>query len=186
LIIPQEKITRFVEPPDQSWFSLGGKNMKRILFVGLIALLVLLAVPAAMAADNDYLTVSGGITKSIDVSTSGAPDFGTMGAGNNGPVSGYLTTTLNGPVNTFTVVATGGDGGYMKGTGTSMWLTNPIEISSTYIGYPGFVVLTIPRTVISGGSAAINDYIYFQQNIVTADPADTYKITVTFTGTVTS
>lgn len=160
--------------------------MKKYVLLGVIALVTLLVIPAAMAADNDYLKVSGDITKSIDVSTTGAPNFGTMGAGYSGIVSGYVATTLNGPVNTFTVVATGSDGGYMKGTTTSMWLTNPIEISSTHIGYPGFVVLSFPRTVISGGSTAINDNVYFQQNIVTADPADSYSITVTFTGTVTS
>ena len=43
--------------------------MKRILFVGLIALLVLLAVPAAMAADTAQMTASGILDKNtIDVS----------------------------------------------------------------------------------------------------------------------
>ena len=165
--------------------------MKRILFVGLIALLVLLAVPAVMAADSDAATVTGTLANPITISVDVATDslaFTTMPInGLSDVVQTSVTATLTGPGTSWGVSAST-DAGFIKGDGkahmysdgSAKWLTTPIEVTSTIWDSSYY----LPHSFMSGTTNdAVTKTAYFRQNVIEdTDFSGAYRITVDFAG----
>jgi hypothetical protein len=179
LIIPQEKITRFVEPPDQSWFSLGGKNMKRILFVGLIALLVLLAVPMVSALGNDVpVYVTGDIPDTLTLSIDKDCSFADMSVGTHESDMATATVVTTVKYNV-AVEGSAGHSRYMEETTSGTPLTEQIKL------WTGSAYYALPHSSWMSGviTGTFTKDIYFSQEVKNTDLAGTYKAWVTFTAT---
>ncbi|KQC07399.1 MAG: hypothetical protein APR55_04025 [Methanolinea sp. SDB] len=154
--------------------------MKKVIFTGLVALFLLLALPGAVsAAESDTITVTGSIGGTIDVSVTADVGFGAMTPGNT-----YTDeTTVLTVTSTFagwTVDAadqnTGAGTGYMLSSGTP--LSNPFEINVDAGAYQG-----LPFSPIFSGSAGTDTAdIGVQQQVVVGDQAGSYTITIVFTG----
>ena len=164
--------------------------MKKYILLGVIAL-VLLALPAAVAADNKAQTVvSGSIATSITVTVDNtALDLGPMDVGINPAIPGYVNTTVH--VNTTGPVS--GWGLKAKDTGTvkTGWLLDGTTFLNMPLGFAWgtpttWTDLTVERSIASGtGPAAYPDVptdVFFRQEVIAGDPVGTYTMTVEFDG----
>jgi len=170
--------------------------MKKYVLLGVIALVMLLAVPAAMAAD---IVVSGNVEQpAIDVSIVGgaSPSFGNLitGAACNEvtPADGMpsVKAVVTGAgVTSWAVTASTPDIGHsvpmgrMYTAGAGQWLTDYFQLGSTTYSYSdldpaisNFMTGTIAETRTDG--------LYIKQCIETTDLNGAYSITVSFTGMV--
>jgi hypothetical protein len=172
--------------------------MKRILFVGLIALLVLLAVPAAMAATSQDVTITGTYDPAIDVSIVGGsatPSYVfTTGLNTKcGDGSGMPTvraTVTGASVTSWAVVASTPDlTGFGMITG-KMWSYPPYMQLGNYFQITKqtdslYNYIDIPWTTMSGSSATTQDAsICMQQQVDGTDATGSYQIAIAFAGTV--
>jgi len=164
--------------------------MKKILFVGIVVLVALVCLPAAVsAADNDFVVVSGSIGGSIDVDVT--PNGGiSWGAMTVGTKTDLLTAKLNVTTTYPAWHVNAADAkvdskGYMVNSTTP--LNNPFQLSNngalgpwipmTGTGFTNF------RQALSGGAGINNSDIGLQQVIIAGDAEGTnYQITITFTG----
>lgn len=151
--------------------------MKKILFIGLVLLALLLVLPGAVsAAEADIVTVSGSITGYIDVSvTAESLGFGAMTvAGSPYTQSTPITVTSSFP--SWGVDVTGTNSGYMTAGSTPL-------ATAFLLGKDGSGYQTLPITdYMTGSAGATTATVNARQSVVVADPVGNYAITVTFTG----
>jgi hypothetical protein len=175
-------------PSCQTSGSKGDVHMKKILFIGLVLLALLIVMPAAVSAaetDSDAVTVSGSIGLAIDVSvTPAAIPFDTMTAGvdETGSTVVKVTTTSS----SWTVTATdqkANNKGYMTtvsdGTGKKLASMLNFGKSASPSG-------NLPDATFMTGLAPVKDQLetaYVKQSIAAADSDGAYSIVITFTGT---
>lgn len=166
--------------------------MKKILFIGLVLLALLCAMPAAVSAGlTDTVVVSGSIGGSLSIDVT--PDAGVAW---NEMVIGTKTDLTSADLSVVTTYPTwhvdAADAktpnkGYMYDTLTSNPLSNAFEISNN--GGTGWTAMTgsfanfAQKT--SNGAGTWPYDIGLKQVITAADEATTnYQITITFTGAV--
>ena len=181
---PTKDYQNCAKPLDRSWFTLGGKNMKRILFVGLIALLVLIAVPSAMALGGNAdkkVDVSGTLdaTLSIDNNLETLAFSPFVFGYNDKPDAGTLTVKAYWTAWTVSASSSTGNN-YMYDGGTALnkvFYTKTDKTDWTTIG--GFV-LSGPKTTSESTDSFITS---FNQEITADDIPGTYGMKVTYTVT---
>ena len=162
--------------------------MNKILFVGIVVLMVLVCLPVAVsAAPTDTVVVSGSIGGSIDVDVT--PDAGvSWGAMAIGTRTDTTTADLN-VTTTYNAWRVDADDaktpnkGLMVDSGTGRVLTNPFEVSNGGASYTPMTGSLLFQQLTSEG-AGIHLYdIGLRQVIVSTDEAaNNYQITITFTG----
>lgn len=150
-----------------------------IIIAALAALAALLAVPA-LALGGNTTTVSGTLNATISVTAPDNINFSTFAVGTN------TASSLDGDVSVtgatqWQVTAKDEkttDAGFMTKTGGK--LTNKLQISKDNSNY------YTADTGITYNNPGENDLdLYVNQVVTSQDPAGTYSITITFTGTVT-
>jgi hypothetical protein len=170
-------------------FSILEEKMNKILFVGIVVLMVLVCLPVAVsAAPTDTVVVSGSIGGSIDVDVT--PDAGvSWGAMAIGTRTDLTTAKLN---VTTTYPAWHVDAADAKVTNKGFMvngttnLTNPFELSKN--GAPGpWIPMTGTFTnfqQFTSGGAGIHLYDIGLQQVIVATDAEgsNYQITITCTG----
>jgi len=161
----------------------GDVHMRKILFIGLVLIALLFAMPAAVsAAGSDTVTVSGSINIAMDVSASPKTiDFGTMASGVD--ETGQTTVTVVTTSTNWAVTASDArtaTKGYMYKTG-DVKLTTPFQLSKDGTT---FSPLTSDFADFMTGTTAgtHNQIAYVKQAIAGADSSGSYQITATFTG----
>jgi hypothetical protein len=161
----------------------GDAHMRKILFIGLVLLALLVAMPAAVsAAASDTVTVSGSIGGFIEVDVAAATlSLGSMTVA--GPNTAATTMNVNSSYAAWGVDVSTTNSGKMVDTtpNPDLTLTNPLQFSNDV----GVNWHTVSMTDFFTGSAGPihSETIDVKQEIVTADPAgDNYSITLTFTG----
>ena len=157
--------------------------MKRILFVGLIALMVLLAVPAAMATDTAGVKVTGDLEKSIDVAVSPATTIPLL-EGFNYDNSATLTVIPSGVSGNWNVAAADVTSTVLFGhmDNGAVALTLPFQMSAD--AGASFWPLPIASYFSGSGLGTFTKTVYVGQTVVPADLDGTYDIEVTFTASV--
>jgi hypothetical protein len=154
--------------------------MKRILFVGLIALLVMLVAPA-MAETSAPVAVDGTLLQSLSIACNvGTGTFGTLVNGDNYAMAqGTLTVSaLRTPWKVTTTTSTNPNGFMLLG-GTGVNLANPMKQQEL-----GSWVIVKDWTVSSPQSGTLTAYPYvldYYQSVVDADLAGAYWTTATYT-----
>jgi hypothetical protein len=164
--------------------------MKHFIYAGIIALMILVSLPASVsAALTDTVVVSGSIGGSLSVAVT--PDTGvSWGAMNVGTKSDLTTADLS-VVTTYPawhVDATDANvshKGYMYDTATTYKLASPFQISNnggtTWTAMTGIFTNYAQKT--SNGAGTWPFDIGLQQVISATDSAaSNYQITITFTG----
>jgi len=171
------------------------KNMKKYVLLGVIALVMLLAVPAVMASDTASLTGSGILDiNTITVSTTSSSfDMGQLKVGEDNPFTSTAGVTVaveggtpgNWKVDVSAVPASGWTTGHMNdndGLGSIYKeLNQPMQIRNWGGAYE---YLTSTREFISssGVNTGYTRYPEVKQPINGLDVEGTYTITLTFTG----
>jgi hypothetical protein len=163
----------------------GDVHMRKMLFLGLVLIALLVAMPAAVsAAETDTVLVSGNIGLSMDVTAStDTISFGSMASGVDETGSTVVTVVTTG--SSWTVTASDAKAtskGYMttNADGTGKVLANAFRISNDGTT---FSPLTSSYAFMSGATAGtFTDTADVKQAIAVADASGTYQITVTFTG----
>jgi hypothetical protein len=167
--------------------------MKKLLLLGIVALVVLVCLPAAVSAGlDDTVVVSGSITGyiSVDVTPDAGVSWGAMIPGTKQDLTTadiVVTTTYP----TWGVDATDAkatpEKGFMFDTATSFNLTKAFKITSDtvtpgpWVAMDGTFTNFVQKTADGAGTWG-ND-IGLQQVIEGTDEAATaYSITITFTG----
>jgi len=158
--------------------------MKKLLFAGIVALVILLVFPMMVSAVNT-VSVSGNVLGYISVNVyNTSPNFGTLSIGTD-IIQTPSTVTVNTSYTSWHVDLTSTGGtipGYMQiGGGTN--LTIPFNMSKT-IAVPNWVHTTTTWNNFMSGSAAGNypQDVYVQQIVSPIDTEGAYSITATFTG----
>jgi len=167
--------------------------MKKYVLLGFIALVMLLAVPAAMAAGAVPVEVKGSIDNppSLAVAVeSPTLDFGPMSTDAwTSVVSTKVTATPTGPVHTWAVSASCA-GTYIPTEGgkctmkdpTVGYLLNPITMAIGSGSYHEFD----SETFLSGATSGAFETAKFDQWVSHMDLSGSYNINVDFTGAVLS
>jgi len=162
--------------------------MNKYLLAGLVALVVLVCLPAAVSAANTVL-VSGSITGyiTVDVTPPAGVSWGPMAVGTKTDLTtADLSVTTTYPVwHVNAADANVSHKGLMNDATTNFNLTNAFQISNN--GGIGWTAMTGTFTNFAqkttGGAGLWPSDIGLQQVIVGTDAAATaYSITVTFTG----
>ena len=163
--------------------------MKNYVLVGVIALVMLLAVPAAMAATATPLDATGSITSTLTISNNQpAMAFGELVVGDNQHNSvGTLTVDAYWTAWTVTTATSGtpaNDGWMYNNNGAGpVSLTNPLEqynyITSTWGNVKAFT-FSGPKTTSPSSTPMLESY---RQQVVAADASGSYATTVTYTVT---
>ena len=155
------------------------KNMKKYVFLGVIALVMLLVAPAmAVGPSADTVIVQGAITPYLTLTLSGSPTFPAMIVGEM--FSDVKTCTVDTSVK-YNVAVTA-TSNYM--TTGSKTLSQPFKLwDGATSGTPVFAELPY-TTWDSGATTGIHTRdIQFSQVITNADLAGSYSATVLFTAT---
>jgi hypothetical protein len=165
-----------------------GKIMKKYVLLGVIALVMLLAVPAAMAATTaDPLIATGSITSTLAI-TNNQPafDFGAFVLGINEKDSvGTLTVDAYWTAWTVTTSTSPANDGWMydNNGGGPGYLTKALEQynygTSTWGNVKAFT-FSGPKTTSANSTPMLESY---RQEIVAGDVPGVYKTTVTYTVT---
>ena len=159
--------------------------MKRILFVGLIALLVLLAVPAAMALTDAPVTLAGEAKETYSIEATRGTDNPNpnpwLGLGNNDFEYGTLKIAASHTAWSVATTTNGIDGAksYMWAPGPERRLTSPLTQANA--ANDGFVnVDSYSDSGVLGDTGSVNR-LFYRQNVVDADPAGVYSLIITYT-----
>jgi hypothetical protein len=153
--------------------------MKKYLLILVIALVVILAVPMMVSAQQDAtVVVSGTLSTSFELTADqNTVSFPLFVTGENYAGPTLLTITTNDP--SWTVNAAddnqGTGTGYMKSGSTA--LQDRFQLSPNTDGYDGLPYLNIATGIGSG-----TQDVYYSQNIESTDLAGSYNITVDFNG----
>jgi hypothetical protein len=182
----RRKTTRLVEPPDRSWFTLGGKNMKKYVLLGVIALVTLLVIPAAMAAE---VKVEGATTRDFtltsDYETASLP----LNFGWNYALATTLHATVTGVPDDWAVTvadAYAGTKGTNAGFMTEGWdgsgakLDKPFKLH--YSVDDLYYQISDFDNYWTGSATSEAHDVYVGQDVVFGDPTASYQITLTFSG----
>jgi hypothetical protein len=157
--------------------------MNKLLFAGIIALVVLLVFPMAVSAANT-VSINGfvPVTQSIDVGPSSF-NFGSMGAVNIAGPSYVDVTTSSTSWHVDATSSGNTTAGYMANTTQAKWLGAAFNMS--YVNGPTWHQTTSvsgPWTTFMSGSAGhYNQTVYVQQLVAPTDSSGTYSIVATFT-----
>ena len=161
--------------------------MKRILFVGLIALLVLLAVPAAMALTTAPVTLAGPVTASYSIVATPGLMTATPGPwlqlGQNDFDYGTLDTAAL--FTSWSVAATTnglpGDPSKMVAAGP-LYLTNSLQQLDA-AAVPAMINVAGYTDGGALGDTGHSKPLYYRQNVVAGDQASAtpYSLTITYT-----
>jgi hypothetical protein len=158
--------------------------MKTILFVGLIALMVLLVAPA-MAADAP-LQVKGQVANSMTITPAySSIDFGDMNVGYTPAQTVAVDMTFDSPITSWSVDCKAAaspvpiSAGYMDNGVTA--LINPLKVSNG----GAYQNLHYMNMFSGSGSSPYTGTAYFKQEIVDGDATGNFKINLEFTGTIT-
>jgi hypothetical protein len=157
--------------------------MKKYVLMGVIALVMLVFAAPVMAADAATVSVSGGITQTLAISTdTTSVGFGQFTLGDNRVDSGTLTVT-SAFVPHWTVTAATSDGyGYMR-TGSGAPVTGTY-LASKLQEY-NWLAVTPAWQDVQGlsftGSASTSMIQTYMQNVLVSDTPGTYGTTVTYT-----
>jgi hypothetical protein len=162
--------------------------MKKILFVGIVALMVLVCLPGAVfAAPTDTVVVSGSIGGSIDVDVT--PDAGvswgvmTVGTRTDTTTADLNVTTTYNAWRVDAADAKTTNKGLMVDAGTGRFLTNPFQVSNGGAVWTPMTGSLLFQQLSSDGAGTHLYDIGLQQVIAATDEAaDNYQITITFTG----
>jgi len=175
-----------VNPLDGSWFTLRGKNMKKYVLLGVVALVMLLAVPAAMAVVNDQTILTGSINSaSTIVVETPTLAIGTMDIGNtydntnNGLKTMVTVTQTATPSWTLNIadISAQGNPGHMWATGPK-YLSNPLQVWNT-ASLSWQNVNGVATPYINGAGTGIQILeTDFSQKVASPDVAGSYQITV--------
>jgi hypothetical protein len=163
--------------------------MNKYLLAGLVVLVVLVCLPAAVSAANTVL-VSGSITGtiSVDVKPAAGVSWGPMAVGTKTDLNtANLSVTTTYPVwHVNAADANVNHKGLMNDATTNFNLTNAFQISNDGVGWTAMTgtFTNFAQKTAGGAGAAWGPYdIGLQQVIASTDAAATaYGITVTFTG----
>lgn len=158
--------------------------MKKYVLLGVIALIMLLAVPAAMADTSASINAQGNVQQTLSISSNLATlDFGTFQLGDNmkNP-AGTLTITSAFVPNGWTVSAAATDGyGFMRVspyTVGSQALTNPLLEYNYLAGTPAWVNV---QGLTFKGTSSTTMLEAFNQVGADTDKVGTYGTTITYT-----
>ena len=154
--------------------------MKKYAILGMIALVMLLAVPAmAVGPSSDNVIVTGEITPYLTLTLSGSPTFPAMTVGEM--LSDVKTCTVDTSVK-YNVAVTAAGGNYM--TDGAKVLSQPFKLWDGAAGSPS-VFSVLPYTTWDAGSTTgiHTRTIQFSQVITNADLAGSYSASVLFTAT---
>jgi hypothetical protein len=154
--------------------------MKKYLLILVIALVVILAVPMMVSAqDSTSVIVSGTLSTSFELTAdNGTVSFPAFNTGENDAGPTLLTITTNDPswtVNAADEKSPATGTGYMKSGSTV--LKDPFQLSPNEDSYKG-----LPYANIATGSGSGTQDVYYSQNIESTDLAGSYNITVDFNG----
>jgi hypothetical protein len=168
----------------------GETKMKYLVYAGLVALMVLVCLPASVSAlPTDTVVVSGSIggSISVDVTPDAGVSWGAMPVGTKTDLTtADLSVTTTYPVwHVNAADASVTHKGLMNDATTNFNLTTPFQISNN--GGTGWTAMTGTFTNFaqkpSNGAGTWPFDIGLQQAIVAGDDAATnYQITITFTG----
>jgi hypothetical protein len=168
----------------------GETKMKYLVYAGLVALMVLVCLPATVSAGlTDTVVVSGSIGGSldVDVTPNAGVGWGAMSVGTKTDLtSADLTVTTTYPQWHVNAADTNvPHKGLMNDVTTNFNLTTPFQVSNN--GGSGWTAMTGTFTNFAqktSSGAGIWPYdIGLQQVIIAGDEAATnYQITITFTG----
>jgi hypothetical protein len=162
------------------------KKMRFLTLAGLVALVMLVAMPAAVsAAGSDTVVVSGSIGTTMEVNALAATiDFGSMT--NTTPATGSTNVNVVTTSTSWNVKASDANTatkGYLYKTGP-VKLTYPLYFGT--VASPTGTLVTDISNFMSGTSAGSFDQMaYIKQVIAVADSSGAYTMTITFTGTAT-
>jgi hypothetical protein len=168
----------------------GGMKMKYLVYAGLVALMILVCLPAGVsAAQADTVVVSGSIGGSIDVDVTpnGGVPWGLMSLGTKTDLTtaGLNVTTTYPAWHVDAADASASHKGFMYDTATTFNLSTPFRISKD--GGTGWTAMTGTFTnfaqKVNSGAGVWPSTIGLQQVVAPADEAaSNYQITITFTG----
>jgi hypothetical protein len=181
---PTKDYQNCAKPLDRSWFTLGGKNMKRILFVGLIALLVLIAVPSAMAIGGDAgkkVDVSGTLDATLSIDNNlETLVFSPFVFGVNDELDqGTLTVKAYWTAWTVTASSSTGDN-YMYDSVTPLHMAFYTKTDKTEWKTISGFALSGPKTTSESTDSFVTS---FSQELTADDVPGTYGMLVTYTVT---
>ena len=154
--------------------------MNKLLFAGIIALVVLLVFPMAVSATTT-VSINGfvPVTQSIDVGPSSF-NFGTMGAVNTAGPSYVAVTTSSTNWHVDATSLGNTTAGFMANTTYAKTLGAAFNMTKT--GSPPYTNTTSPwPNFMSGGAGNFNQTVYVQQLVGPTDTSGTYSIVATFT-----
>jgi len=168
----------------------GEMKMKYLLYAGLVALVVLVCLPAAVSAaltDTVVVSASIGGSLSVDVTPDAGVSWGALSTGTKTDLtSADLNVTTTYPIwHVNAADANVSHKGYMNDATTNFNLTNAFQISNN--GGSGWTAMTgtftnFAQKTSAGAGIWLSD-IGLQQAIALADEAaSNYQITITFTG----
>jgi hypothetical protein len=163
--------------------------MKKYVLLGVIALVMLLAVPAAMAADATPLIASGSITQTLSITNNQpAMAFGEFALGDNEHDSvGTLTVDAYWTAWTVTTATSGtpANDGWMYanyGAGPG-YLTNPLEQynynTATWGNVKAFTFSGV-KTTTPSSTPMLESY---RQKVIASDVPGNYAVQVIYTVT---
>jgi hypothetical protein len=160
--------------------------MRKMLFIGLVLLVLLCAMPSAVsAAGSDTVVVNGNIAISMEVNAAATSiEFGSMAAGTEESGSttiNVVTTSTSWNVRASDERTT--TKGFLYKSGTpDVPLTNALRFGKT--ANPTGTLVTDLANFMQGTTAGSFDQMaYVEQDIAPADRQGTYTMTITFTGT---
>jgi hypothetical protein len=171
--------------------SILEEKMNKILFVGIVVLMVLVCLPVAVsAAEADTVVVNGSIGGSLDVDVlpNTGVNWGTMAIGTRTDLTNVtlnVTTTYPAWHVNAADLKGGANTGYMVDSVAGN-LTNPFELSNN--NGLGWTSMTTQFTNFqsfgpTGGAGSRNFPVGLRQVIaITDEAALNYQITITFTG----
>jgi hypothetical protein len=143
--------------------------MKKLLLIGLMVLLAVLAFPTAVSAAEANATINATVGQQLSVAITN-PFVGTwvLNQGANTQIYGNLTISANVPWSESTSAT---NGNYLKTSGGTA-LINKLQLN-------GFDV----TSYTTSGTSSYNTTLNFAQQVLMADPAGSYGSVVTFTVT---
>jgi hypothetical protein len=158
--------------------------MRKKLFIGLVLLVLLVAMPVAVSAGgSDTVVVSGSIGTTMEVNALAATiDFGSMT--NTTPATGSTNINVITTSTSWNVKASDANTatkGYLYKTGP-IKLTYPLNFGT--VASPTGTLVTDYANFMTGTTAgSFNQMAYVKQVIALADTSGAYTMTITFTGT---
>jgi len=168
-------------PPAKRMAITGDVLMRKIVFIGLVLLALLVAMPSAVSAANT-VEISGTISAAISVNVDNAAiNFGSM------------TNGVEESANTHVDVVTSSDSWSVTAADTKTtnkgFMTKPTDVKlfnalrfGTAADPTGTLTTDIPNWMSGTSAGTFTQNVYVEQDIAQTDSDGAYTMTITFTG----